>query len=62
MTSEGRIIVRDAKYARDFSPLIRIAAAMRKILTRAYIRHLLKAQEILGLRLTTWHNLKFLLT
>ncbi|NLB09917.1 MAG: tRNA-guanine transglycosylase, partial [Clostridiaceae bacterium] len=29
--------------------------------TRAYIRHLIKANEILGLRLTTWHNLHFLL-
>ena len=29
-------------------------------LTRAYVRHLLKANEVLGIRLTTWHNLAFL--
>ena len=61
MTSEGRIIVRDAKYARDFSPLIRNADVTHAKTLQAYIRHLLKAQEILGMRLATWHNLKFLL-
>ena len=62
MTSEGRIIVRDAKYARDFSPLDpKCDCYACRNFTRAYIRHLLKAQEILGLRLTTLHNLKFLL-
>ena len=62
MTSEGRIIVRDAKYARDFSPLDpKCGCYACKNFTRAYIRHLLKAQEILGMRLATWHNLKFLL-
>ncbi len=29
--------------------------------TRAYVRHLLKAREILGMRLTTYHNLAFLI-
>ena len=29
--------------------------------TRAYIRHLIKAGEMFGLRLTSWHNLHFLL-
>lgn len=62
MTSEGRIIVRDAKYARDFSPLDpKCGCYACKNFTRAYIRHLLKAKEILGMRLATWHNLKFLL-
>ena len=28
--------------------------------SRAYIRHLFKAKEILGLRLASWHNLHFL--
>jgi len=27
----------------------------------AYIRHLLKSREVLGIRLTTWHNLRFLI-
>jgi len=62
MTSLGKIIVRDAKYARDFSPMDPNCDCYAcKNFSRAYIRHLLKAQEILGLRLTTWHNIKFLL-
>lgn len=62
MTSRGKIIVRDAKYARDFSPLDPECDCYAcKNFTRSYIRHLLKAQEVLGIRLTTWHNLKFLL-
>lgn len=61
-TSRGRIIVRDAKYARDFSPLDpECDCYVCRNFTRAYIRHLFKAGEILGLRLATWHNLKFLI-
>lgn len=61
-TRQGRIIVRDARYARDFSPLDEgcDCPACRHF-TRAYIRHLLHTHEILGLRLTTLHNLRFLL-
>lgn len=62
MTSRGKIIARDAKYARDFTPLDpECDCYVCRNFTRAYIRHLLKAQEVLGIRLTTWHNLKFLL-
>lgn len=62
MTSRGRIIVRDAKYARDFSPIDPDCDCYAcKNFSRAYIRHLLKAQEVLGIRLTTWHNIKFLI-
>ena len=32
-----------------------------KNFTRAYIRHLLKANEVLGIRLTTMHNIHFLI-
>lgn len=61
-TKEGRIIVRDAAHARDFRPLDEgcNCYACRNF-TRAYIRHLFKAGEILGLRLATIHNLHFLL-
>jgi queuine tRNA-ribosyltransferase len=61
-TSSGRIIIRDAKYARDFSkldPECECYACTN--FSRAYIRHLFKANEILGMRLATWHNLYFLL-
>ncbi|HHW31995.1 MAG TPA: tRNA guanosine(34) transglycosylase Tgt [Clostridiaceae bacterium] len=62
LTSCGRIIVRDAKYARDFTSLDpECSCYVCRNFTRAYIRHLLKAKEILGLRLTTWHNINFLL-
>ncbi len=62
MTSRGKIIVRDAKYARDFSPMDPDCDCYAcRNYSRAYIRHLLKAQEVLGIRLTTWHNIKFLL-
>lgn len=62
MTHRGRIIARDAKYARDFGPLDpECDCYVCRNYTRAYIRHLLKAQEVLGIRLTTWHNLYFLL-
>lgn len=62
MTSQGRIIVRDNKYSRDFTPLDPNCDCYAcKNFTRAYIRHLFKANEMLGLRLTTWHNLRFLI-
>ncbi|HOP73226.1 MAG TPA: tRNA guanosine(34) transglycosylase Tgt [Thermoclostridium caenicola] len=61
-TSSGRIIVRDAKYARDFSPMDPECDCYAcRNFTRAYIRHLFKTGEILGLRLATWHNLRFLI-
>jgi queuine tRNA-ribosyltransferase len=62
MTSRGRVIIRDAKYSRDFSSLDPECSCYTcKNFSRAYIRHLLKADEVLGIRLTTWHNLSFLL-
>lgn len=62
MTSKGRLIVRDAKYARDFSPMDEECDCYAcKNFTKGYIRHLLKSDEILALYLTTIHNLKFLL-
>jgi queuine tRNA-ribosyltransferase len=60
MTSRGRVVVRNAAYAEDFSPLDPECDCYTCTnYTRAYIRHLLKAGEILGLRLTTYHNLYF---
>jgi len=61
-TRTGTVTVRNATYARDFSPLDPECDcyACRRF-TRAYVRHLLKAGEILGMRLTTYHNLAFLI-
>lgn len=62
LTSRGRVIVRDAKYARDYEPIDSNCDCYAcRNFSRAYIRHLLKANEVLGIRLTTWHNLSFLL-
>lgn len=62
MTRFGRLVVRNAVYARDHSPLEEGCGCYTcRNYTRAYIRHLLKAGEILGVRLTTIHNLHFIL-
>lgn len=62
MTSEGRLVVRNAKFARDFSPIDpNCDCHTCKNYSRAYIRHLVKANETFGFRLTTYHNLYFLL-
>lgn len=62
MTSSGRLVVRNAKYADDFGPLDPECGCYTCTnYSRAYIRHLLKADETFGIRLTTYHNLYFLL-
>lgn len=61
MTSKGKVVVRNATYERDWSPLDSNCDCYTcKNYTRAYIRHLIKAGEILGARLLTIHNLRFL--
>jgi queuine tRNA-ribosyltransferase len=61
LTSRGRLIIRDAVYARDFSPIDETCSCyVCRNYSRAYIRHLIKAGEMFGLRLTTWHNLHFM--
>ena len=60
MTSVGKVVVRNAKYARDFGPLDpNCDCYCCKNYTRAYIRHLFKAKEMLGMRLAVLHNLYF---
>ncbi|WP_163537869.1 tRNA guanosine(34) transglycosylase Tgt [Gracilibacillus sp. YIM 98692] len=62
MTSQGRLVVRNAKFARDFSPLDpNCDCHVCKNYSRAYLRHLVKCNETFGFRLTTYHNLYFLL-
>lgn len=61
MTSQGRLVVRNAKYVSDFGPLDPECDCYAcRNYSRAYIRHLIKADEMFGLRLTTIHNLHFL--
>ncbi len=62
VTSLGQITVRNAKYARDYSPLDPNCDCYAcKNYSKAYIRHLIKANEMFGLRLTSYHNLYFLI-
>ncbi len=62
ITSRGNLVVRNAKYKEDFTPLDHECDCYTcKNYTRAYIRHLVNVNEILGARLITIHNLHFLL-
>ena len=62
MTWTGRLVMKNSAYTRDFSVLEEGCGcyACRNGFTRAYIRHLVRAGEIFGLRLLTLHNLFFL--
>ena len=61
-TSQGRINLRKAQFAEDPAPIEEGCTCYTcQRFTRAYLRHLYKAGEILGLRLNTLHNLHFLL-
>jgi queuine tRNA-ribosyltransferase len=62
LTWEGRISLRNSRFARDSRPLEEgcdCPACSR--FTRAYVRHLVNQQELLGLRLLSLHNLRFLI-
>jgi len=62
LTWEGRLNLRNARFARDPAPLDEACgcpACTR--FSRAYIRHLINQQEILGLRLLSLHNLRFVI-
>lgn len=60
-THKGKLIVRNAENARDFRPMDEQCDCYAcRNYSRAYIRHLIKTDEILGIRLTTIHNLHFI--
>ncbi|MDI6603555.1 MAG: tRNA guanosine(34) transglycosylase Tgt [Thermoanaerobacteraceae bacterium] len=61
-TSKGKLVIRNAQYAEEFIPLDDECNCYTcKNYSRAYIRHLFKANEILAARLATLHNLYFLI-
>ena len=61
MTSSGKVVIKNANYEKDMSPLDpECDCFVCRNHTKSYLRHLLKAKEILGLRLVTYHNLYFL--
>lgn len=60
LTSQGRVVVRNAEYARDFTPLDPLCdCQVCKNYTRAYLRHLIKAEEILSGTLLSLHNIHY---
>jgi len=62
MIPTGRLVVRNAQYAEDWRPIDEHCDCYTcRHFSRAYIRHLFKAEEILALRLLSIHNLHFLL-
>ncbi|MZQ98468.1 MAG: tRNA guanosine(34) transglycosylase Tgt [Acidaminobacter sp.] len=62
MTSVGKVVIKNAKYFDDFSPLDPNCGCYTcRNYTKAYLRHLYKADEILSSRLMTYHNLFFLI-
>lgn len=62
LTSKGRVVIKNATYKEDFSPLDPECDCYTcSNYSRAYLRHLVNAKEILGARLLSYHNLYFLL-
>lgn len=59
MVGAGRINMRNSRFARDYGPLDPSCDCHAcRLFTRAYLRHLVMAGEILGLHLLTCHNLR----
>ena len=62
-THNGRIVVRNGKYKDDFTPLDdKCDCYCCKNYTKAYLRHLINAGEILGGRLLSLHNIRYLIS
>jgi queuine tRNA-ribosyltransferase len=61
-TSEGIINIKNKKWEMDFSPLDANGTAyVDQVYTKAYLRHLIKSKENLGIQIATIHNLAFYL-
>jgi queuine tRNA-ribosyltransferase len=61
-TSTGTLNLKNAEYSKDKRPIEdNCDCTSCREFSRGYIRHLIKAEEILGLRLITLHNLHFYL-
>ncbi len=62
LTPTGRMNLRNTRHTDDASPIVEGCACYTcRNFSRAYLRHLIMAREILGLHLTTLHNLHFTL-
>ncbi len=61
LTGQGYLAIRNAAYTADMAPLDKACGCpVCRRFNRAYIRHLINAREILGIRLAAYHNLFFL--
>jgi queuine tRNA-ribosyltransferase len=61
-TNEGRVLIKNARYAQDQSPIdANCACSVCKRYTRAYLRHLFAAGELTAAVLATHHNVHFYL-
>ncbi len=61
-TSEGIIHIKNKKWSRDFSPIdVNCPASTSQSYTKAYLRHLFKAKELLAFQIASIHNLSFYL-
>ncbi len=61
MTAHGRLNIKAARYAEDFAPIEAgcDCYACTRGFTRAYVHHLVKCEEGLGMRLCSIHNIRF---
>ena len=61
LTKYGKINLKNAKYKTDFSPISEVCDCYAcKHYTKAYIRHLITANETFGARLLSIHNIRYL--
>ncbi|MCE5301137.1 MAG: tRNA guanosine(34) transglycosylase Tgt [Spirochaetia bacterium] len=61
-SAQGMVKIRNAEYKDDFTPMDPSCSCYACTnFTRAYIRHLFNVHEILGMRLTTLHNIHFMI-
>lgn len=61
MTSQGKLVIRNNKYREDFTPLDPACDCYCcKHFSRAYLRHLINVDEILGGRMLSLHNITYL--
>ena len=61
-TWEGTINIKNEKWSKDFSPLDETSGVwVEQVYTKAYLRHLVKSGEYLGIQIATIHNLAFYL-
>ncbi|MBF0569854.1 MAG: tRNA guanosine(34) transglycosylase Tgt [Candidatus Omnitrophica bacterium] len=59
-TSRGQVVIRNGQFKEDFSPLDpECGCPSCRNYSRAYIRHLFNAGEVLGLKLAAYHNVYF---